>query len=275
MHRAHRTPLPRLTSKQLMGASLVPLLLLTGCSDEQSETKSASSSQQQASPDSSAAASASQDPKNTPAQHNEASADSTQKPANTEQKHKEPEQKLEENYAGAESLQHSKEVQPSEEHVAETEKLYTSYQQVLSDIGTVKPSEPTEEDPAQSGEDSAPATTVTLDQATEEKITSVATGSAAESFIAAAEEFANNQWTQEGTAKVVGTPKIADGTYNDQPAKILQVCLDSSQVKVKNAVGDVINNTSAPERSLNIFTLIQDNGQWKIASHDFPNNPDC
>ncbi|MFW0155790.1 hypothetical protein ACN08X_07090 [Rothia sp. P6271] len=258
-----------------MGASLVPLLLLTGCSSEQPDSKSESSSQKQheTSTDSSAAASTSQNP-TTPA-HQDASARSTQQPASTEQKHKEPEQKLEENYAGAESLQNSKEVQPSEEHVAETEKLYTSYQNVLSNIGTVAPTEPAEEDSARSGEDSAPATTVTLDQATEEKITSVATGSAAESFIAAAEEFANNQWTQEGTAKVVGTPKIADGTYNDQPAKILQVCLDSSQVKVKNAAGDVINNTSAPERSLNIFTLIQDNGQWKIASHDFPNNPDC
>lgn len=83
-----------------------------------------------------------------------------------------------------------------------------------------------------------------------------------------------NGWRVEGSSKVVGTPKIADGTYKGQKAKILEVCLDSSQVKVLGSSGTQMNSTQST-RSLNIFTLIEDNGQWKIASHDFPNNADC
>ena len=59
-----------------------------------------------------------------------------------------------------------------------------------------------------------------------------------------------------------------------QPAKLLEVCLDSSDVKVVNVAGTQMNPTGKP-RSLNIFTLIEDNGAWKIASQDFPNNADC
>ena len=60
-----------------------------------------------------------------------------------------------------------------------------------------------------------------------------------------------------------------------KPAKLLEVCVDSSNVVVKDGAGNSLTSDAAAKRSLNLFTLVNDDGTWKIASRQLPNNPDC
>ena len=64
-----------------------------------------------------------------------------------------------------------------------------------------------------------------------------------------------------------------EGTYQGKRARFVEVCLDSSQVKTKDSSGRELQ--SGGKRALNIYTLVESDGTWKIAQHDFPNNPDC
>lgn len=110
-----------------------------------------------------------------------------------------------------------------------------------------------------------------LDEATMDSINKVAVDNAAEEYAASAAEYAQNGWHYEGTSTVVGSPKVAEGTYQGKRARFVEVCLDSSQVKTKDSAGRELQ--SGGKRSLNIYTLVESDGTWKIAQHDFPNIP--
>jgi hypothetical protein len=112
-----------------------------------------------------------------------------------------------------------------------------------------------------------------VDEATMDSINKVAVDNAAEEYAASAAEYAQNGWHYEGTSTVVGSPKVAEGTYQGKRARFVEVCLDSSQVKTKDSAGRELQ--SGGKRALNIYTLVESDGTWKIAQHDFPNNPDC
>ena len=112
-----------------------------------------------------------------------------------------------------------------------------------------------------------------VDEATMNSINKVAVDNAAEEYAASAAEYAQNGWHYEGTSTVVGSPKVAEGTYQGKRARFVEVCLDSSQVKTKDSAGRELQ--SGGKRTLNIYTLVESDGTWKIAQHDFPNNPDC
>ena len=90
-----------------------------------------------------------------------------------------------------------------------------------------------------------------------------------------ASEYALAGWHYEGSSTVVGNPRMAETQYKGQPARMLEVCMDSSSVKIYDENNQPVKDDNSPKRSLNIYTLVQVDGQWKIATHDFPNNPDC
>ena len=187
---------------------------------------------------------------------------------------------LTENFAGSEALAQASEAAVDTEEVQTTEQLYSDVQGALAGIEPASTST-TAEDTSEEitgGTENVQATENAVESYVSTETTSqleaAATGTALDQYLATATEYALAGWHVEGTSTVVGTPRIADGDYMGQAAKILEVCLDSSQVKVLDANG---NTVSAPQftRSLNIFTLVEENGAWKIASHDFPNNADC
>lgn len=187
---------------------------------------------------------------------------------------------LTENFAGSEALAQASEAAVDTEEVQTTEQLYSDVQGALAGIQPASTSvsqEDTSSDIASDTENvqaTENAVESYVSAETTSQLEAAATGTALDQYLATATEYALAGWHVEGTSTVVGTPRIADGDYTGQPAKILEVCLDSSQVKVLDANG---NTVSAPQftRSLNIFTLVEENGAWKIASHDFPNNADC
>lgn len=284
MHLSHTKFVHIVSGTKVLSASLALALLATGCS--QSTDSAADDNSSAAS--SSAAASSSHDAaqsSDSASADNKASATSSQTQKNNDDKQGEGAQSsataeskdsnLTENFAGADKLASAKTVDTSQEHVKKTQELYSSYEDVLANVGTMdRPGSTDEKDKAKSGE-STDTPSKTIDEATQKKIDAVSTGSAKDEFASAALEYATADKKQEGKSTIIGQPKIVDTQYDGQPAKILEVCIDSSKVKVKDSAGNDLLDSHAPKRSLNVFTLVEDNGSWKIASHDFPNNPDC
>ncbi len=272
--------------------ALVPLcaaltLAIAGCSSQPNEASGDASAQTSQSASASPSAQASEStkpsktvqssdsaqPSDSPAEQASDSADDSSAQAGNN------EDAPAENYAGAEKLTSAPTVALDNADVNKTKDLYNSYENNLSSVTLDKAaSDPSQEEAAQSETEDNQGTSTSFGQLSEEtqkKIDEVATGSAADEFKSSALEYGINGWTQEGTSTVVGKPKLTDTTFNHQPAKLLEVCLDSSNVKVKDQAGNVLTDTQGPRRSLNIFTLVNADGQWKIANHEFPNNPDC
>lgn len=190
-------------------------------------------------------------------------------------------QKLEEIYTGAEDMKKASPVPTDNSEVKKTTELVNSYENILS---TVKPapsaaaspeatSEPTSDEDSQ--EQNVEKARAVLDEDTIHAIENISVDSAAAEFAVQASEYAMAGWHYEGSSTVVGTPRMADTQYKGQPAHLLEVCMDSSSVKIYDENNQPVKDDSSPKRSLNIYTLVQVNGQWKIATHDFPNNPDC
>lgn len=235
-------------------------LILTGCSGAGQENSPAESEPAKASASPTTSASAA--PKD--------SAEESQDASSTE-----------ENFVGSKELADAQEVPLDAAEVQITEKLYTEVQRVLSSIEAVDVNTSDQASP-NTMDEGAENTDVDeeidpykyVSEATVDELKKTTTGSALDQYVATATEYAMSGWRVEGTSQVVGNPRLTDGEYEGQPAKLLEVCLDSSDVKVLNVTGTQMNPTGQP-RSLNIFTLIEDHGAWKIASQDFPNNADC
>lgn len=267
----------KLVAPAVLSASLVATLLLSGCSDNSTDSAPAESSSSAASSTSAPASSATSSPTTSASssQKSSPSANAASSKA-SESKESAPADAPSENYAGAEALSSAKSTDLSNEQVTKTQDLYSSYEKVLTAVGTVEVKSDKESDSASSSqEDNTNTPNLALDDKTVSDIEKVSTGSASDEFSANALEFGTNDWKQEGTSKIVGEPKVADSKFNGAPAKVLEVCIDSSDVKVKDSAGNTLTDPNTPKKSLNIFTLVEDNGSWKIASHDFPNNPDC
>ncbi|MDO4917561.1 MAG: hypothetical protein Q3974_08090 [Rothia sp. (in: high G+C Gram-positive bacteria)] len=291
MHLSHTKFAHIVSGTKVLSASLALALLATGCSQN---ADSASDDNSSAAASSSASASSSHDsaqpsdsakPSDSASADNKASASSSQSPKNNDDNPSEGAQSsataeskdsnLTENFAGADKLASAKTVDTSQEQVKKTQELYSSYEGVLANVGAIdRPGSTEEKDKANSGENTD-MPSKTIDDATQKKIDDVSTGSARDEFSSMALEYATAGKKLEGESTIIGQPKLADTQYSGQPAKILEVCIDSSKVKVKDSAGNDLLDSHAPKRSLNVFTLVEDNGSWKIASHDFPNNPDC
>lgn len=259
----HGLTLPFFTSSSrtvfLTIGALVPLIL-TGCSGAGQENSPAESEPAKASASPTTSASAA--PKDSAEESQDASS-------------------IEENFVGPKELADAQEVPLDAAEVQITEKLYTEVQRVLSSIEAVDVNTSDQASP-NTMDEGAENTDVDeeidpykyVSEATVDELKKTTTGSALDQYVATATEYAMSGWRVEGTSQVVGNPRLTDGEYEGQPAKLLEVCLDSSDVKVLNVTGTQMNPTGQP-RSLNIFTLIEDHGAWKIASQDFPNNADC
>lgn len=262
----HGLTLPFFTSSGrtvILTVGALSTLILTGCSGAGQENSPAESEPAETSTTSSASPTA--------------SASASQEGSASEGQ----DTSIEENFAGSGELAAAKEVPLDTAEVQTTEELYTDVQQVLSKIEAVDVVT-SDQAPPKNQDEGAENTEVDeeidpykyVSEATVDELKKTTTGSALDQYVATATEYAMSGWKVEGTSQVVGNPRLTDGEYEGQPAKLLEVCLDSSDVKVLNVAGTQMNPTGQP-RSLNIFTLIEDHGAWKIASQDFPNNADC
>lgn len=261
----------------------VSVLLLSACASENSTAQSSSSatSSASASTNVSSAQSSSAADAQASSSHNSDQGASDASPSAGAETTSSDGQKLEEIYTGAEDMKKASPVPTDTSEVKKTTELVNSYENILS---TVKPapsaaaspeatSEPTSDEDSQ--EQNVEKARAVLDEDTIHAIENISVDSAAAEFAVQASEYAMAGWHYEGSSTVVGTPRMADTQYKGQPARLLEVCMDSSSVKIYDENNQPVKDDSSPKRSLNIYTLVQVNGQWKIATHDFPNNPDC
>lgn len=261
----------------------VSALLLSACASENSTAQSSSSATPSASASTnvSSAQSSSAAGAQASSSHNSDQGASDASPSAGAETTSSDGQKLEEIYTGAEDMKKASPVPTDTSEVKKTTELVNSYENILS---TVKPapsaaaspeatSEPTSDEDSQ--EQNVEKARAVLDEDTIHAIENISVDSAAAEFAVQASEYAMAGWHYEGSSTVVGTPRMADTQYKGQPARLLEVCMDSSSVKIYDENNQPVKDDSSPKRSLNIYTLVQVNGQWKIATHDFPNNPDC
>lgn len=261
----------------------VSALLFSACASENSTTQSSSSATSSASASANASSTQSSSAAGAQASSSRSSDQgaSDASPSAGAETTSSDGQKLEEIYTGAEDMKKASPVPTDNSEVKKTTELVNSYENILS---TVKPapsaaaspeatSEPTSDEDSQ--EQNVEKARAVLDEDTIHAIENISVDSAAAEFAVQASEYAMAGWHYVGSSTVVGTPRMADTQYKGQPARLLEVCMDSSSVKIYDENNQPVKDDSSPKRSLNIYTLVQVNGQWKIATHDFPNNPDC
>lgn len=264
-----------------LGTVGVSALILSGCATE--NPKSDSSSSASASASASAHASSAQSSSSSPRVSDQGTAKTSSNAsteASAEAKNEATSsdaQKLEEVYIGSEEMKNASSAAVDSEEVKKITKLVNSYENILTKVKAA-PSPETAAEPTSNEEverQNVKQARAVLDDETIRSIEAVAVDSAAAEFAVQASEYALAGWHYDGSSTVVGTPRMAETQYKGQPAHMLEVCMDSSSVKIYDENNQPVKDDNSPKRSLNIYTLVQVDGQWKIATHDFPNNADC
>ncbi|WP_311445839.1 hypothetical protein [uncultured Rothia sp.] len=278
-----------------LGTVAVSALILSGCATENPSSDSSSSASASASVSSSVHASSSQSSSTSPQASEQGTAEASAKAsseASAEAKDGAKDgakseatssdgQKLEEIYTGAAEMKNASSVPVDAEEVKKTTELVNSFETILTKVKAAPSAKASPERTADPSSDeeaeqqNVEQARAVLDDETIRSIEAVAVDSAAAEFAVQASEYALAGWHYEGSSTVVGTPRMAETQYKGQPARILEVCMDSSSVKIYDENNQPVKDDDSPKRSLNIYTLVQVDGQWKIATHDFPNNPDC
>ena len=274
-----------------LGTVAVSALILSGCATENPSSDSSSSASASASVSSSVHASSSQSSSTSPQASEQGTAEASAKAsseASAEAKDgakseatSSDGQKLEEIYTGAAEMKNASSVPVDAEEVKKTTELVNSFETILTKVKAAPSAKASPERTADPSSDeeaeqqNVERARAVLDDETIRSIEAVAVDSAAAEFAVQASEYALAGWHYEGSSTVVGTPRMAETQYKGQPARILEVCMDSSSVKIYDENNQPVKDDDSPKRSLNIYTLVQVDGQWKIATHDFPNNPDC
>ena len=264
-----------------LGTVGVSALILSGCATE--NPKSDSSSSASASVSASAHASSAQSSSSSPRVSDQGTAKTSSNAsteASAEAKNEATSsdaQKLEEVYIGSEEMKNASSAAVDSEEVKKITELVNSYENILTKVKAA-PSPETAAEPTSNEEverQNVKQARAVLDDETIRSIEAVAVDSAAAEFAVQASEYALAGWHYDGSSTVVGTPRMAETQYKGQPAHMLEVCMDSSSVKIYDENNQPVKDDNSPKRSLNIYTLVQVDGQWKIATHDFPNNADC
>lgn len=274
-----------------LGTVAVSALVLSACATENPSSDSSSSASASASVSASAHASSAQSSSASPKVSEQGTAEASANAssgASAEAKDgakseatSSDGQKLEEIYTGAEEMRNASSVPVDAEEVKKTTELVNSFETILTKVKAAPSAEASPEraaDPTSDEEaeqQNVERARAVLDDETIRSIEAVAVDSAAAEFAVQASEYALAGWHYEGSSTVVGTPRMTETQYKGQPARMLEVCMDSSSVKIYDENNQPVKDDNSPKRSLNIYTLVQVDGQWKIATHDFPNNPDC
>ena len=268
-----------------LGTVGVSALILSGCATE--NPKSDSSSSASASASAPAHASSAQSSSSSPRVSDQGTAKTSSNAsteASAEAKNEATSsdaQKLEEVYIGSEEMKNASSAAVDSEEVKKITELVNSYENILTKVKAAPSAAPSPENAAEptSNEEverqNVKQARAVLDDETIRSIEAVAVDSAAAEFAVQASEYALAGWHYDGSSTVVGTPRMAETQYKGQPAHMLEVCMDSSSVKIYDENNQPVKDDNSPKRSLNIYTLVQVDGQWKIATHDFPNNADC
>lgn len=263
-----------LTSVLVSGSLLLALAACSNTDNNNNEAQSSSSSASAStSSSSSSAASTSQSPSQSPTESTTTTSAEPTPSAEPEDNGPKPD----ENYTGAEKIKDAPTVAADSPEVKELDNLRSSYENTLAKVKPAPEPQRQQGDEEGSNDENGKKEQArqALDDDTIKAIEEMSTGAAAGEYTSSAAEHAMTGTHTEGTSTVVGNPRMTETTYKGQPARLLEVCVDSSNVKTVDKDGKELPSDNTPKRSLNIYTLVQVDGKWKIAEHDWPNNANC
>jgi hypothetical protein len=86
-------------------------------------------------------------------------------------------------------------------------------------------------------------------------------------------ELEDQGWTRTGSAKIDALETLSYDAEKTPPSLTLRACVDTSDVVIRNADGDVV--TGGATRSWNIYELQQVDGNWMIVGQTFSDDPAC
>ena len=91
------------------------------------------------------------------------------------------------------------------------------------------------------------------------------------------QELRSNGWTVDGSPTVTSLSVIASDLAVSPPRVTVRACVDSSAVVTLDSTGTPLNSgaTELPRRFINVYTLEQAAGQWRVTDRSFPNDPAC
>ena len=91
-----------------------------------------------------------------------------------------------------------------------------------------------------------------------------------------AQELEANGWTRQGSATIEALTIVSSDSSTDPATVVAQACVDSSKVMTLDHSGKPVETSgSAGHRALNIYTLQDIAGTWKVVARTFPDNPTC
>ena len=109
----------------------------------------------------------------------------------------------------------------------------------------------------------------------ERDLTDVATGAVLSEIEATRAEFDAMGWSLVGAPSIVSLEIVATPDQDTPDEIVVEVCLDSADVRVLDENGDDVRPASGDTRSLNIYVLRSVEGHWLPAMHTFPDDPTC
>jgi hypothetical protein len=109
------------------------------------------------------------------------------------------------------------------------------------------------------------------------QLSAVARGAIVDEIGNEQQELESNGWTQRGKATVKSVTILSTDLSATPPTAVAQACIDSSHVVTLDASGKPLGGTdpAASRAALNIYSLQQDGGTWRITARTFPDNPAC
>jgi hypothetical protein len=89
------------------------------------------------------------------------------------------------------------------------------------------------------------------------------------------EELASNGWTLSGKPVVKSVTIVSTNLTGAPPTALVQACIDSSKVATLDSSGRPVGKATDSPPALNLYSLQQDAGVWRVVARTFPNDPAC
>lgn len=104
-------------------------------------------------------------------------------------------------------------------------------------------------------------------------LANVLDGAALEEAEALRVEYNNSGLRQEGQPEVLSAREVE----NDGETKVMEVCVDNSNVRTLDENGNQVNPELSGEeaRAKMLLTFTDVDGTWKLSNTSFPNDPSC
>lgn len=89
-------------------------------------------------------------------------------------------------------------------------------------------------------------------------------------------EFETEGWSREGSYSLGDVEVLEHSSTSDGEVATVRVCVDSSDLVIRRADGEVIETSPSSARAVNVFVLERaDSAAWRIVGRTFPDNPAC